>query len=70
MLQLNPAIPLICPKGKGYAHFLIDRGIEHDNEWIVFLDTGEIWSFLNPHVRLQSNFTYGRPGTPCKADLH
>lgn len=30
MLQLNPAIPVITPKGKALAHFMIDYGIEHD----------------------------------------
>lgn len=48
------------PKGDGFANFLVDRGMDFDNEWIVFLNTGEIWSFLNKDVRLDSNFTYGR----------
>ena len=48
------------PKGKGYANFLVDRGMEFNNEWIVFLESGEIWSFLNDKVRLESNYTYGR----------
>jgi hypothetical protein len=51
---------MITPKGKGYANFLIDRGIEFDNEWIVFLENCEIWSFLNNQVRLESNYTYKR----------
>ncbi len=60
MIQLNPVVPMITPKGKGYANFLIDRGMEFDNEWIVFLENGEIWSFLNDKVRLEPNFTYKR----------
>ena len=60
MLQLNPPIPMTTPKGKGYANFLVDRGMEFDNEWIVFLENGEIWSFLNKDVRLEKNITYGR----------
>ncbi len=60
ILQLNPPIPLNTPKGQGYAKFLVDRGMEFDNEWIVFLDNGEIWSFLNSDVRLEKNITYGR----------
>lgn len=60
MLQLNPPIPMKTPKGSGYANFLVDRGMEYDNEWIVFLETGEIWSFLNNEVRLEKNYTYGR----------
>lgn len=60
ILQLDPPIPMITPKGKGYANFLVDRGMEFDNEWIVFLENGEIWSFLNNQVRLENNYTYGR----------
>ena len=60
MLQLDPPVPMKTPKGKGYANFLVDRGIEFDNEWVVFLENGEIWSFLNHEVRLEKNYTYGR----------
>lgn len=63
ILQLDPAIPMSTPKGKGYANFLVDRGMEFDNEWIVFLDNGEIWSFLNPQVRLHKNYTFNRIST-------
>ncbi len=48
------------PKGSGYANFLVDRGMEFDNEWVVFLESGEIWSFLNRDVRLEKNITFGR----------
>lgn len=60
ILQLNPQIELNTQKGHGYANFLIDRGMEFDIEWIVFLDSGEIWSFQNRDVRLEKNITYGR----------
>lgn len=60
ILELQTPIPMITPKGSGFAHFLIDHGKENDNEWIIFLDNGEIWSFLNPEVRLKKNYTYGR----------
>ena len=32
MIQLNPTIPVITPKGNGWAFFLIDRSQEHDLE--------------------------------------
>jgi hypothetical protein len=60
ILELREPIPMTCPKGAGYAHFLVDTGKENDNEWIIFMDSGEIWSFLNREVRLQKNYTYGR----------
>ncbi len=59
MLQLNPPIPLDTPKGKGWAHFLLDYSTEHDLIWVVFIDeTGECWSFPNPEIRLQKNITF------------
>jgi hypothetical protein len=65
ILQLNPAIPLETPKGKGFAHFIIDYSQEHEMIWIVFIDsTGECWSFRNPEIRLQRNMTFGRNITP------
>lgn len=61
MLQLNPPMPLITPKGTALAHFLIDRGIEHDLEWICVIDdTGECWTYRNPDIRFQKNITWGR----------
>ena len=59
--QLNPPIPLETPKGKGYAHLVIDYSQEHNLVWVVFIDnTGECWSFENKEVRLQRNITLGR----------
>jgi len=61
MIQLNPPIPLITPKGKGWAFFLIDRSQEHDLEWVVFIDeTGECWTFKNQQVKIQQNITMNR----------
>ncbi len=60
ILELQKPFPVSSPRGDGYAHFLVDHGKENDNEWIVFLDNGEIWSFLNRDVRLKTNITYGR----------
>jgi hypothetical protein len=59
--QLNPPLPLITPKGNGWAHFLIDYGVEHDLLWVVFQnDTGECWSWLNRDIKLQNNITLNR----------
>jgi hypothetical protein len=60
ILQLNPAIPLDTPKGKSFAHFLIDMGQEHHLLWVCFVDeTGECWTFKNPEIKLQRNETMG-----------
>ena len=67
ILQLNPPLPLITPKGPGLAHFLIDYGPEHNLHWVVVLDkpgitgeVGECWEFENPEIRFYPNFTMGR----------
>ena len=61
MIQLNPTIPVLTPKGSGWAFFLIDRSQEHDLEWVVFLDNGGYcWTFRNSDVRLQKNLTFHR----------
>ena len=61
ILQLNPALPLETPKGKGWAHFLIDYSQEHDLLWVVFLDAnGECWTFPNPQIKITTNFSIGR----------
>ncbi len=62
MMRLDPPLPLETPKGKGWAHVLIDYSQEHDLLWVVFLDaTGECWTFGNREVRMQPNETMGRP---------
>lgn len=59
--QLNPTIPLETPKGRGFAHFLIDYSQEHDLLWVVFLDSdGECWTFKNSEIRIQKNISLGR----------
>ena len=60
MLQLNPPLPLLTPKGKGYAHFLIDYSQEHDLLWVCFINgTGECWTFRNADIRLEANLSLG-----------
>lgn len=61
MLQLNPPLPLVTPRGKGMAVLVNDPGTENHLEWTVLLDNGEVWTFQNPDVRAQENQTAGRP---------
>lgn len=59
--RLDPPLPLQTPKGKAYAHFLIDYGIEHDLMWVCFQqDTGECWTWKNRDIRADNNLTIGR----------
>ncbi|MBO9574742.1 MAG: hypothetical protein J7494_03305 [Sphingobium sp.] len=66
--QLNPPIPLhVLDKGSGFAIGLIDYGQEHNLIWVTALDNGEIWCAPNPKVRMQKNWTMGRPESPAVA---
>jgi len=59
--ELREMLWLDTPKGLALAKFLIDRGIDSDNEWVCVLnDSGEIWSFDNSDVRAAKNVTIGR----------
>lgn len=62
ILQLDPPLPLITPRGPGWAHLVIDHGPEHDLLWVVFLTAGgECWTYPNAAVRMGANETLGRP---------
>ena len=61
ILQLNPPLPVLTPKGNGVAHMVIDYGPEHNLMWVVFIDdTGECWTYPNMDIRAQKNITLGR----------
>jgi len=60
MLQLNPALPVVTPKGKGLAQLVIDYGCEHDLIWVVFQDNGECWSWRNQEIMADRNITFNR----------
>lgn len=58
--RISPSIELDTPKGRAYAHFLIDYGETHNLVWVCFIrNTGECWSFRNPDVCLASCETMG-----------
>ena len=60
LIRINPAIPMISPKGPCLAHFLIDNGIETDICWVCFQDnTGECRTWSNKDIRAQKNVTAG-----------
>jgi hypothetical protein len=63
LLQLDPPIPVMTPRGKALAVVLIDYGVEFDLMWTCFLDSGECWTFRNPEIRAQTNETIGRKAT-------
>ena len=64
LYRVDPPLPVHTPKGDGLAHFVIDYGIEHDLQWVVFMNAdGACWTVRNPEVRLAWNRTWGRVPT-------
>jgi len=58
ILQLNPPLPVITPKGKAWAHIVIDYGPESDLIWVCFsVRNGECWSWPNKLIKMQENIT-------------
>lgn len=53
-------IAVHTPKGKGMAAFLLDYGLESDLYFIVFQESGEIWTFSVKEMKLCQNITAGR----------
>lgn len=51
---------MVTPRGKGYAIAVIDYSMEHHLQWVVAQDSGEIWTWQNPDVRMQGNVTMNR----------
>ena len=50
------------PKGAGLALAVIDYGLEHNLLWVVAIDDSrEIWCVPNADVRVQANWSAGRP---------
>ena len=61
ILQLDPPIPLETPKGAGFAHLIVDYGMDFDLCWTVFItESRECWTFQNREVRAVSNVTFKR----------
>ena len=61
--QLDPPLPVtVQDRGKGFAFAVIDYCQEHNLIWVTAItETGEIWCAPNPAVRMQANWTMGRP---------
>lgn len=60
ILQLNPTLPVETPLGSALAHFLIDYGEEHHLLWVCVQESGEIWTWENPKLRVQPNPSFNR----------
>jgi hypothetical protein len=63
--QLNPSLPVVTPKGKGWAFAVIDRSQEHQIEFVVAQDEGgEVWVWTQTDIRMSANKTFHRTPDP------
>lgn len=70
ILQLDPFIPVITPKGPGEAVGWIDYTKDDNLLWIVFLaENGESWIFQNKEIRAHPNPSLGRMPNRRTADV-
>jgi len=66
--RLDPPIPLVTPRGHALAYFLIDESRDTDLLWVCFMeDTRQCWTFRNPEIRLNWNWTQGLGRKPDQA---
>jgi hypothetical protein len=74
MLQLNPPIPMLTPRGQGIAVMVIDYGPDFDLWWTVIIGkgehAGEIWTYPNPQVRGVENISLCRHISATPADTN
>ena len=63
ILQLNPPIPIfsVPHQEKGYAHVILEYGLENYFYFIFSLDkTGEVWILPNTDIRFTTNIAAKR----------
>ena len=68
--RIDPPLPLMTPKGRAIAHWMIWSGPENDIFWVCFQDdTGECWTWENAEIRSRLNRTLRRNNiTPLEKD--
>lgn len=67
--ELRCPLEMDTPKGRGFALFLYDYGLESDIYWLVVLnETRKYWMFSNKDVTATGNITIGRQ--PFSAEIN
>ena len=59
MIQLNPEIWVITPKGYGLAFLVTDYGLDHNKVFTVLLDSGDVLDFDIKDIRRTENPSFG-----------
>jgi hypothetical protein len=59
MLQLNPEMWVMTPKGEGLAFLVTDYGMDHNKIFTVMLQSGDILDFDIRDLRRTENPSFG-----------
>jgi hypothetical protein len=59
MLQLNPEMWMMTPKGEGMAFIVTDYGLDHNKVFTIMLQSGDILDFDMKDVRRTENPSFG-----------
>ncbi|NBW17412.1 MAG: hypothetical protein EBR82_56470 [Caulobacteraceae bacterium] len=59
MLQLNPEMWVMTPKGEGLAFLATDYGMDHNKIFTVMLQSGDILDFDIRDLRRTENPSFG-----------
>jgi len=70
MLQLNPEIWVMTPKGEGLAFLVTDYGLDHNKVFSVLLQSGDVLDFDLKDIRRCENATYGLISQPKPPEPH
>lgn len=55
MLQLNPTIDVLTPKGKAEAIMIIDYGVNVNSVWLCRMGGGKVLHFYSDDIRVYDN---------------
>lgn len=62
MLQLNPPIWVLTPRGEGFALLVLDYGPHLNSVWVVHLfESGEVFHVDSAEVKVCGNEMYDIP---------
>ena len=65
IIQCNPEIHVLTPKGEGHVMFLIDYGTMINTVWVVHLfEDGRVIHVDSSDIKVFGNAMYGIPD-PC-----
>lgn len=59
MLQINPEIWVMTPKGEGLAFLVTDYGLDHNKVFTVLLNCGDVLDFDIRDIRRCENPSFG-----------